>query len=313
MAVVFRHQRTFQQTLLRWFGQHGRDLPWRRTRSAYHILVSEIMLQQTQVDHVIPKYHQFLERFPTAEALANASSAEVIRAWSGLGYNRRCLNLQRTARIMVQKYGGGLPETFEDLLALPGIGPYTAGALLAFVHHKDQATLDTNIRRVIHRYFLGPEVPRLRIPEKRLLEKTQTLIPPQHGWAWNHGLMDFGALICTAKNPACDRCPLFQTCASGRSIHAAIRKAASNRVKKQEPAPRSTPNIPNRIYRGRIVELLRQHEGTVPLVAQQIGKKVKPDYSSKEWRWLKTLLNDLRSDGLIQLQQKTRQLIIKLP
>ena len=142
--------------LLDWFAVFGRDLPWRRTRDPYRIMVSEIMLQQTQVDRVIPKYHAFLEAFPTLEALAAAPTAEVIRAWSGLGYNRRAVNMQRAARAVLDEHGGQFPRDFAALLRLPGIGPYTAGAIACFAFEQDVAFIDTNIRRVVQRLFVGP-------------------------------------------------------------------------------------------------------------------------------------------------------------
>src|SRR5581483_4865161 len=146
-----------QAALLEWFAAAGRDLPWRHTRDPYRIMVSEIMLQQTQVDRVIPKYHAFLAAFPTLEALAAAPTAEVIRAWSGLGYNRRAVNMQRTARAVLEEHGGQFPRDLPALLRLPGIGPYTAGAIACFAFEQDVGFMDTNIRRVVQRLFVGPE------------------------------------------------------------------------------------------------------------------------------------------------------------
>ncbi|MEZ4572808.1 MAG: A/G-specific adenine glycosylase, partial [Thermomicrobiales bacterium] len=131
-----------QRALLGWYRENARDLPWRRTQDPYRIMVSEIMLQQTQVDRVIPKYEAFLERFPTLEALADAPASEVIRAWAGLGYNRRALNLQRAARAVVEEFGGEMPRTVEELRSLPGIGPYTAGAIACFAFEQDVGFLD---------------------------------------------------------------------------------------------------------------------------------------------------------------------------
>lgn len=146
-----------RQRLLNWFAEHGRDLPWRHTRDPYRVLVSEIMLQQTQVDRVIPKYLAFLEQFPDMAALADAPTADVIRAWAGLGYNRRAVNLQRTARAVLGEHGGQFPRDVAVLLTLPGIGPYTAGALACFAFEQDVGFVDTNIRRVVQRLFVGPE------------------------------------------------------------------------------------------------------------------------------------------------------------
>src|SRR5688572_16659581 len=136
--------------LLAWFSANRRDLPWRHTRDPYRILISEVMLQQTQVDRVIPYYERFLERFPTVQALAEAPVSEVIRLWAGLGYNRRAVNLQRTAQAVINEYGGRFPDDVEALKRLPGIGPYTAGAIACFAFEQDAAFIDTNMRRVIH-------------------------------------------------------------------------------------------------------------------------------------------------------------------
>ena len=151
-----------------------RDLPWRRTRDPYAILVSEVMLQQTQVDRVLPYYTRFLERFPTVEDLAAAATSDVIRFWSGLGYNRRAVNLQRAARAVVDEFGGSFPDDPADLKKLPGIGAYTAGAIAAFAHERDVAFLDTNMRRVISRVIFGSESAR----ESDALEAATALVPP---------------------------------------------------------------------------------------------------------------------------------------
>ena len=148
-----------QRTLLDWYAREGRDLPWRRVRDPYAILVSELMLQQTQVDRVIPKWEAWLAQFPTIEALADAPTSDVIRAWSGLGYNRRAINLQRLAQAVVAVHGGRVPDDVAELKALPGIGPYTAGAVAAFAHNRPVAMVDVNIRRLLHRLFVGAEVP----------------------------------------------------------------------------------------------------------------------------------------------------------
>ncbi|MBA2277826.1 MAG: A/G-specific adenine glycosylase, partial [Chloroflexia bacterium] len=147
-----------REELLGWWHANRRDLPWRHTRDPYRILVSEVMLQQTQVDRVIPYYERWLDHFPTVEALAAATTAELIRAWAGLGYNRRAVNLQRTARHVVEVCGGEFPREVEALRQLPGIGPYTAGAIACFAFELDTAFVDTNMRRVLHRLFVGVDV-----------------------------------------------------------------------------------------------------------------------------------------------------------
>ena len=148
--------RKFQRALLAWYGRHGRDLPWRRTRVPYRVLVSEIMLQQTQVDRVVPKYRQFLRVYPSLRALAAADVEDVRRLWYPLGYNIRPVRLHAIARETMARYGGRLPDDAETLRALPGIGRYTAGALLSFAYGRDAAILDTNFRRVLGRVFFAP-------------------------------------------------------------------------------------------------------------------------------------------------------------
>lgn len=204
--------RTFRRRLLAWYGRHGRDLPWRRTRDPYRVLVSEIMLQQTQVERVIPKYHQFLDRYPTIEALAEARVGEVRRLWYPLGYNVRPIRLHRIARETVARYGGRLPESADGLLALPGVGRYTAGAMLSFAYGQDAAVLDTNVRRVLTRVFLGRR--RRLSGDKAFWALAARLVPPGRGYDFNQALMDFGATWCTPRKPKCAPCPMRRLCVS---------------------------------------------------------------------------------------------------
>jgi len=204
----------FQRRLLSWYRRHGRDLPWRRTRRPYRILVSEIMLQQTQVDRVLPKYREFLGRYPTMKALAAAPVDDVRRLWYPLGYNIRPVRLHAIARETVARYNGRLPDTADSLRALPGIGRYTAGAILSFAHGRDVAVLDTNVRRVLGRVFLGPRrLARLR-GEKALWELAEHLVPRGRGYDFNQALMDFGATWCTPRRPRCPGCPMRSFCAT---------------------------------------------------------------------------------------------------
>jgi A/G-specific adenine glycosylase len=205
--------RRFQRRLLAWYRHHGRDLPWRRTRAPYRVLVSEIMLQQTQVDRVIPKYRQFLRRFPSLRALAAAPVEEVRRLWYPLGYNARPLRLHAIACETVARYGGRLPDRVEALRALPGIGRYTAGAVLSFAFGRDVAVLDTNVRRVLTRVFLGPRRA-VRVRDRALWALAETLVPAGRGYDFNQALMDFGATWCTPRRPRCPTCPMRAFCAT---------------------------------------------------------------------------------------------------
>jgi A/G-specific adenine glycosylase len=209
-----RKIRAFQRRLLAWYAVHGRDLPWRRTREPYRILVSEIMLQQTQVARVLPKYRQFLRRFPTLASLAAADVGEVRRLWYPLGYNIRPVRLHMIAREALARYGGRLPADAQALRRLPGIGPYTAGAMLAFAYGQDAPLLDTNVRRVLTRVFLGGSAGRRQRGDRALWELARTLVPPGLGYDFNQALMDFGATWCTPRRPRCRGCPLRRVCAS---------------------------------------------------------------------------------------------------
>jgi A/G-specific adenine glycosylase len=202
--------------LLDWYARHGRaSLPWRQTRDPYAILVSEVMLQQTQVERVIPKYHAFLERFPTLAALADTPTADVIRAWAGLGYNARAVRLQQIARQAMTDYGGALPATMEGLLALTGIGRYTAGAVACFAFGQQVATVDTNIRRTLWRLFRGVEPAEWPAPANRdTLALAEWALPDGRAYDWQQALMDLGATVCLARVPRCGACPLAGECPS---------------------------------------------------------------------------------------------------
>jgi A/G-specific adenine glycosylase len=204
----------FQRRLLAWYRRHQRDLPWRKTRDPYRILVSEIMLQQTQVERVIPKYHEFLHRYPTLEELASAPVEEVKKTWYPLGYNIRPVHLHGIARETLARYGGRIPDDPKVLRSLKGIGRYTAGAILSFAYRKDAPLLDTNVRRVLGRVFLGPVgMERLR-GENGLWRLAAALLPEGKAYDFNQALMDFGATWCTPRKPSCLLCPMRSFCKS---------------------------------------------------------------------------------------------------
>src|SRR3989442_3133070 len=186
-------------SLLQWYQAEQRDLPWRSTADPYAILVSEIMLQQTQVDRVLPKYEQFLTAFPTLADLAQASTADVISAWVPLGYNRRVVNLQSIARQVLAEYDGCIPDTIDGLLKLKGVGRYTAGAIACFAYRKQVATVDTNIRRVLHRIFLGLEFPEQKLNDANMLTFAEQVLPNDEAYNWNQALMDLGATTCSSN------------------------------------------------------------------------------------------------------------------
>jgi A/G-specific adenine glycosylase len=171
-----------------------------------------MMLHQTQVDRVIPKYHEFLKAYPTFEALAAAPVEEVERLWRPLGYNFRPTRLHAIAQCVIQQHDGKLPDTLKDLQSLCGIGRYTAGAILNFAFHKDAPILDTNVRRVLQRFFAVPGDPHRAPAKKQLWHLAEQIIPPGKGYIFNQAILDFGALICTARKPACPTCPFDSDC-----------------------------------------------------------------------------------------------------
>lgn len=200
--------------MLSWYRAHGRDLPWRKTSDPYHILVSEIMLQQTQVDRVLPKYHEWLGKYPTFEVLADAPPHEVRQTWYPLGYNIRPARLQAIARQAVDAHGGRLPSDEATLLSFEGIGAYTAGALRSFAFRQRAAILDTNVARVLFRVFVGRGDPKSHAMKKRLWAISEALVPHKHVFDFNQALMDFGATQCPARKPRCLVCPMRTYCRS---------------------------------------------------------------------------------------------------
>jgi A/G-specific adenine glycosylase len=225
-------KRRFQKRLLKWYAVYGRDLPWRNTSNPYHILVSEVMLQQTQVDRVIPKYHQFLARYPSFQTLASAPVQEVKQLWYPLGYNIRPERLHSIACETIERYGGRLPNDHEQLLSFKGIGRYTAGAIRSFAFNEDAPILDTNVIRVLHRVFVAKGDPKKHVV--KLWKLAEALIPPGKGYDFNQALMDFGALCCTARTPSCQACPMTAICKT--YPFDARRKGAWRKSSKSQPA-----------------------------------------------------------------------------
>lgn len=213
-----RLRQRFGRRLLAWYRRHRRDLPWRRTRDPYKVLVSEIMLQQTQVERVIPKYHEFLARYPTLTALARAPLRTVKRTWYPLGYNIRPVYLHGIAREALARYDGRLPDEEKALRALKGIGRYTAGAVLSFAFGKDAPIVDTNVKRVLGRIFFGPRW-RARVRgQKAFWDLAGALVPRGQAYGFNQALMDFGATWCTPRKPRCLPCPMKSFCKSYQKV-----------------------------------------------------------------------------------------------
>jgi len=213
---------TFTRNLLRWYGQHARDLPWRRTRDPYRVIVSEFMLQQTQVSRVSEFYPRFLKRFPTVYDLASATPKAVREAWEGLGYYARASNLHALSRVVRKTMNGRLPDDPEDLDELPGVGRYTAGAVACFAYEKPVPAVDTNVKRVLERVFGTKDVWGLAAE-----------IMPKNGkraWRFNQAMMELGALVCVARTPRCPECPVRSECRTGRA-EARTRPRTRNRTR----------------------------------------------------------------------------------
>lgn len=212
MGISSELKQNFQQNLLTWFQDQKRDLPWRRTQDPYQIWVSEVMLQQTQVDQVLPYFYRFIEAFPTVEALARASLSKVLKVWEGMGYYARARNLHKAAQRIVEDYGGKIPDTFKELSQLPGIGPYTVRAILSIAYHQDYPVLDGNVIRVLCRVFHIDKDPRSGGVKRELLQLAGELLPPGKAGIFNQALMELGALVCRPQGPICLLCPLRSLC-----------------------------------------------------------------------------------------------------
>jgi A/G-specific adenine glycosylase len=207
-----KDRQRFRRNLLTWYRRNGRDLPWRKTGDPYHILVSEIMLQQTQVDRVLPKYGEWLEKYPSFEALAAAPVQEVTDTWYPLGYNIRPKRLHSIAREAVEKFGGELPSDEDTLRSFKGIGDYTVGAIRSFAFRERAAILDTNVARVLLRVFIGRGSPKEHAMKRRLWALSHALVPRRDVFDFNQGLMDLGAMVCVARKPKCLLCPMRRMC-----------------------------------------------------------------------------------------------------
>jgi len=223
-AVTFQKTR-FQRALLDWYRRHGRELPWRRTRDPYAILVSEVMLQQTQVATVIPYYHKWLRRLPDFATLARASENDVLRAWQGLGYYARARNLHGTARAIVNRHRGQFPREIEQMQQLPGIGKYTAHAVASFSFNQSVPIVETNTARVLTRLFNFRESIDSGAGRNTLWRNAASLLPKSDGRTFNSALLDLGALVCVARKPKCDVCPVKAFCRAKNPTALPVKKS----------------------------------------------------------------------------------------
>jgi A/G-specific adenine glycosylase len=261
-----------RERLLTWYAEHRRDLPWRRTRDPYALVTVELMSQQTGVERIAPRWVRFVERFPSWQAVASASVGDVIREWQGLGYNRRAVSLHRMAIAVVERFGGELPTDRRALLELPGVGPYTADAILSFVHGQDVPAIDVNLRRVIGRVAFGHK----RASDSDLLAVARAALPRGQSAEWNQALMDFASLQCTLRRPAHLICPLLDVCRFARSEPTAY-PAARGRPARLA-AERKAPFVGSTRYlRGRIVEALRRLRGGQTMTLDELRAAVAAD------------------------------------
>jgi A/G-specific adenine glycosylase len=272
--------------LLAWGERHRRDLPWRRSRDPWAVLVSELMLQQTQVPRVVARYEKFLAQFPTPGRCAAATPGDVVRAWAGLGYNRRAVNLHRAACVMVEQHDGHVPGDLDALLALPGVGPYTARAVLVFAFERDVGLVDTNAGRFVARAGAGR-----RLAAREAQAVADSLVPPGRAWAWGQAVFDLGARVCTRLAPACGCCPISGHCAwyaAGRPDPDPVTGSAGI------APPQSTFAGSDRQGRGRLVDALRRGPVASARAADVAGWPGDPDRARR-------IVEQLVADGLARL------------
>jgi A/G-specific adenine glycosylase len=285
--------------LLAWYERHGRTyLPWRATRDPYRIIVSESMLQQTQVERVIPLYEAFLARFPTFEALAAADAGDAVRAWRGLGYNSRAMRLHALARAVVERHGGTLPRETAALRALPGVGAYTAAALRAFAFELDDAAVDVNLRRVIHRVAFGLEYP--RVADDRVLDTIAiAAVPRGAAHDWNSALMDLGATICTARAARCLVCPLRDACAAAPVDPARLAALARAHAPRKPPQSALPFERTTRFLRGRIIDRLRDVPAREPLGVDALQRDLSAVVPADRLHEIPSVVDALVRDGIV--------------
>jgi A/G-specific adenine glycosylase len=272
----------FALRLLRWYDANARDLPWRRPGvSAWAVLVSEIMLQQTQVARVEPVWQEWMQRWPTPAALAAAAPGDAVRAWGRLGYPRRALRLHGAAAAIVDRYSGTVPSSYNELRTLPGVGDYTAAAVAAFAYDRRQAVLDTNVRRVYRRVFDGTDdMPRSPTATERAA--AQQRVPLGRPGTYSVAVMELGAVVCTARAPRCDACPIRTACSwTARGRPPALRRRAAQRYEGTD-----------RQARGRLLAVLRRHDEPVPAAALDVAWPIAAQRARA--------LDGLIADGLVE-------------
>jgi A/G-specific adenine glycosylase len=284
----------FIDPLLNWYDEHGRDLPWRNTGDPYHITVSEIMLHQTQVSRVKTFYRDWLEQFPDWKTLAEATNADVIQAWAGLGYNRRALMLRDMAREIVEH---GEPTTREEWQKLKGIGPYTSAAVALFANRQRTLPVDTNVRRVLGRVLEGELFPTPDIDDT-LRERQDDILPERKRFQdIPQAIFDLANTHC-AKTPDCAKCPLKDVCAAADAFLSGDVDTPQRTTPKANETIHRNKKYPDRIYRGRILKIVRESDHPVPvkLLGQQIDERFNEE---KDAKWLNDMIQRLKNDKLL--------------
>lgn len=287
-------QRSIVKSLLAWYERHGRTFPWRGISNPYRILISEIMLQQTQASRVLDKYPEFLKRFPSLRSLATATQRDVVIAWKGMGYNNRAVRLHRLARIVLSKNGERIPADYDSLIALPGIGRYTANAILSSAFGQRCAIVDVNVQRVLSRMFWKMDSPREMRAAREIWQIAERLLPRDNVYDWNQALMDFGATVCTARNPNCNKCPVAQACTS--------KKFMGRTTDPKRKSEKKIDGIPTRLHRGKIIQQLRNLNSGRSIRADVLGKRILRNFSQRNEKVFVALLLGLEKDGLIRLR-----------
>ena len=291
---------TLAHELLAWFARFGRErLPWRTERTPYRIVVSEFMLQQTQVERVVPIFEAFVARWPDFPALAAASQADVVRAWKGLGYNSRAVRLHRLAKTVQEMYGGTLPRDEAALRALPGVGAYTARAIAAFAFNAGVVAFDTNVRRIVHRTQLGIEWPPLA-SAVQLDVVAAALVPSQQGYAFNSALMDLGATLCTARAPKCLLCPLQTMCAAAPIDGARLAALAARHAPKRTAQERLRFEATTRYVRGRVIDRLRTLPAEERISLLDLYGELAPALAHHDASAVEKIALALERDGVIE-------------
>ncbi|HAU98741.1 MAG: HhH-GPD [Microgenomates group bacterium GW2011_GWF2_45_18] len=342
------HTTQIQKRLLDWFSNNGRHLPWReksisevlswnadsqsvmdrspnqyftssQIRDPYIVVVSEFMLQQTQVDRVLPKFLAFIQRWPNFKSLSEAKLSEVIIEWKGLGYNRRARFLHEIAKIVTTQLNGTSPSTLNNILKLPGIGEYTARAILAFSFQHDVGVIDTNIRRIFLRVFYGVEFTTTTstISPAQFAKEIDNIVPHKNGDQWNQMLMDFGSLVCRSKTPQCNVCPIQNFCSANTRAKAqdfmSYSVLLSDQIKEKRAnetrSPSNHPKNPrfettDRYFRGKIIDLLREH----PHEMQMLWETISNVYALHDRVRFGRIIEALVSDKMITIRRTQVQL-----